>query len=174
MERLCFFIIGLFILLGVDITLGQTAVIGRKVHQVSIRDSHDNPVPLPGFGEKNLLIFYPDPDHGSQNQKFTDYLEKHPINSENILSYGIVNLKDAPLIPNAIVRSVIRNKVKKTGAAIYTDPDHLLRDAWELGDVNDLFTIIFVTQQGKIAFLHKGEMSDNDIKEFYRVIDKYR
>ena len=152
----------------------QTATVGSKVKQIAIRDSNDQSIPLPGFGEKHLLIFYPDPDHASQNKSFTDYLEEHPINSDNIMAYGIVNLKDAPMMPNSIVRAIIRNKVKKTGANIYTDPEHLLRDGWGLGDVNNLFTILFVTKEGEIAFLHKGEMSKKDIEEFFRVINQYK
>lgn len=152
----------------------QTAKIGAKVGPVEIRDSNNNPVPLPHFGEKHLLVFYPDPDKASQNQKFTDHLEENHIVSDNIFSFGVVNLKDAPMLPNGIVRSMIRKKEKKNDTVIYTDPDHLLRDAWGLGDVNNLFTIIFVTRDGVIEFLKKGEMTEKDIEEFYRVIDKYK
>lgn len=152
----------------------QTAHVGSKVCQAEVRDSNNEPVKLPCFGEKHILIFYPDPDKSSQNNEFTDYLEEHQINSDNIYSFGVVNLKDAPLFPNGLVRAIIRSKEKKTGATIYTDPDHLLRDAWGLGDVNNLFTIIFVTRDGEIAFLKKGEMSKGDIDEFFAVIDKYR
>lgn len=145
-----------------------------KVPQVQIRDSNNKPVNIPKLGEKHLLVFYPDPDHASQNQEFTDYLEEHQINSNNIYAFGVVNLKDAPLIPNGIIRMVIHNKVKKTGAAIFTDPESKLRDGWKLGDVNDKFTIIFVTKEREIAFLKKGKMSQADIDEFNGVIEKYR
>lgn len=146
----------------------------KKVGSVTIRTADDTPVALPKLGEKTLLIFYVDPDHAGQNQKFTDYLEEHEINSPNIHSFGIVNLKDAPLLPNGIVRAMIRKKIQKTGATMYTDPDHLLRDAWNLGDVNDKFTILIVNPQQEIAFIKKGAMSAEDIKEFNKVIDRYR
>lgn len=162
------------IAIGASYAQQQTARVGTKVRQVEVRDSNNDPVPLPFFGQKHLLIFYPDPDRASQNQEFTDYLEENQINSNNIYSFGIVNLKDAPMMPNSIVRSVIRKKERKTGATIYTDPDYLLRDAWGLGDVNNLFTIIFVTKQGEIAFLKKGEMSKDDIDKFFEVIDRYK
>lgn len=68
----------------------------------------------------------------------------------------MVNLKDAPLLPNAIVRAMIRKKVKQTGAAIYTDPDYMLRDGVESGDVNDMFVLIFVNKDKEIEFLSKG------------------
>ena len=152
----------------------QTAAVGKKVRQVEVRDSNDRSVKLPYFGKKHILIFYPDPDHAGQNSHFTDYLEEHQIDSDNIYAFGVANMKDAPLLPNAVIRTAIRSKERKTGATIYTDPAYLLRDAWGLGDVNNLFTIIFVTKDCEIAFLKKGKMTDSDIKEFYRVIEQYR
>lgn len=145
-----------------------------KVGPVEIRDAENNPVMLPDLEKKHLLIFYVDPDHPSQNEAFREELEKKQINSPNIHSMGIINLKDAPMLPNAIVRAMIRKKAKQTGSVIYTDPDHLLRDAWKLGDVNDKFTLIFVTKDREIAYLRKGELTPADIEEFYRVIEKYR
>lgn len=146
----------------------------KKVSQVTIRDSYNEPMKIPKLGEKHLLIFYPDPDHGTQNSHFTDYLEEHQINSTNIYSFGVINLKDAPLYPNSLVRSIVRKKCKKTGADIFFDVDHSLRDGWGLGDVNDKFTIIFVTKDREIVFLKRGYMTESDIKKFNAVIDKYR
>ena len=65
------------------------------------------------WGKKHLLIFYVDPDHANQNTAFTDHLEKNHILSDNIHSFGIVNLKDAPMLPNSIVRAMVRKKINK-------------------------------------------------------------
>ncbi|MCD8072984.1 MAG: YtfJ family protein [Alistipes sp.] len=140
---------------------------------VTIRDSNDNPVPLPYFGEKHLLIFYVDPDHGNQNKEFTDYLEDNHIISENMYCFGIINLKDAPLLPNGVVRAAARKKEKKNDVIIYTDPDHLLRDAWQLGDVNNLFTIILISRDRELVWMKKGKLSKADQKEFFEVVGKY-
>lgn len=152
----------------------QTAKVGSKVTHVEVRNSKNEPAKIPYLGEKHVLIFYPDPDHGNQNKKFTDYLEENNIVSDNIFSQGIVNLKDAPMYPNGLVRSVIRKKEKKHNIEILTDPDHLLRDAWGLGDVNNLFTIIFVTSDMEIVYLKKGELSKEDQDEFFEIIEKYK
>ncbi len=144
------------------------------VKPVNIRDASDNPIPIPQLGKKHLLIFYVDPDHANQNTEFTNHLEQNHILSDKIHSFGIVNLKDAPMLPNSIVRAMVRKKIKQTGADIYTDPDHLLRDGWNLGDVNNQFTLIFVTKDLEIKFLSKGELTQEQIKEFYRVIDEYK
>ena len=149
-------------------------LIGSHVKPINIRDASDNSIPIPKLGEKHLLIFYVDPDHANQNAEFIDHLEKNHILSDNIHSFGIVNLKDAPILPNGIVRSMVRKKINQTGADIYTDPDHLLRDGWNLGDVNNQFTLIFVTKDLEIKFLSKGELTQEQIEEFYRVIDEYK
>lgn len=147
---------------------------GPTVKPVQIRDASNNPIAIPQLGKKHLLIFYVDPDHANQNKEFIDNLEKNHILSDQIHSFGIVNLKDAPMLPNSIVRSMVRKKVNQTGADIYTDPEHLLRDGWNLGEVNNLFTIIFITKDLEIKFLSKGELTPDQIQEFYRVIDEYK
>ena len=146
----------------------------KKVSAIKIYDANNEQAEMPQFGKKNLLIFYVDPDHANQNKEFRENLEKNQINSDEIYGFGIVNLKDAPLLPNSIVRAMVRKKVKQTGAAIYTDPDNLVSKAWGLGDCNDKFVLMFVTKEGRIEFLSKGEMTPQQIDEFWRVIDKYR
>ena len=173
MKRLNYLIF-MFMMVSPAFLTAQTATVGSKVGPVKICDPSNEPVELPYLGKKNLLIFYVDPDKANQNKEFRENLEKNQIESDNIYSFGVVNLKDAPLLPNAIVRAMIRKKVKQTGAAIYTDPDYMLRDGWNLGDVNDMFVLIFVNKDKEIEFLSKGELSQNQIDEFYRVINKYK
>ncbi len=158
--------------LSTNFVHAQTVKLGDKLKNVQIRDANDKPINLPGYGKHPLLIFYPDPDHSSC--KFTDYLEEHPIGGNKLMAYGIVNLKDAPLMPNSVIRAVIRSKIKKTGAAIYTDPNHLLRNAWNLGDCNNKFVFIIIDTDGTLLYLHKGEPSEADIKRFYQVVNKIK
>lgn len=152
----------------------NSANVGKKVGPVEIRDASDKPMMLPKLGEKNLLIFYTDPDHAGQNTEFREYLEKHQINSSNIFAFGVVNLKDAPLVPNSVARSMIRKKAEETKSNIYTDPDHLLRDAWNLGDCNNKFMIIFVNKNKVIEFCRWGDFNEADKKAFWEVINKYK
>ena len=146
----------------------------KKLPPVTIRDASNEPIELPYLGEKVLMIFYVDPDHANQNKEFRENLEKNQIDSENIYGFGVVNLKDAPMLPNAIVRAMVRKNSNRTGAAIYTDPGYLLRDAWDLGDCNDKFVLMIVNKERELEFISKGEMNQQQIDEFYRVIDKYK
>ncbi|WP_297448874.1 YtfJ family protein [uncultured Alistipes sp.] len=166
--------IALAVVLACSSAKGYAQSEKKKVSAVKIYDADNRLAEMPQFGKKHLLIFYVDPDHANQNKEFREDLEKNQINSDDIYGFGIVNLKDAPLLPNSIVRAMVRKKVKQTGAAIYTDPDNLLSKAWGLGDCNDKFVLLFVTKEGRIEFMSKGEMTQPQIDEFWRVIDKYR
>jgi len=160
----------LFLLLLCSICHAQ---VGTEVKQVLIRDAHNKPMNIPFLGEKNLLIFYPDPDHASQNKTICDYLKKNNIKSENIFAFGVVNLNDAPFLPNAIVRFMVRREVKETGANIYTDIDNSLSKGWNLGNVNNKFCLLFIDTNSKILFFKAGELSEAEIKELLAIIAKY-
>ena len=85
-------------------------------------------------------------------------LEK--IHRQSIHGFGIVNLKDAPMLPNSIVRAMIRKKVKQTGAAIYTDPDRILSKAWDLGDCNGVSSCCcWLPRTAVVQFMKRGEMA---------------
>lgn len=126
------------------------------------------------MGKAPLLLFYVDPDHAGPEQRFIANLEEHQIGGDKIQAYGIVNLKDAPLLPNGVVRSMMRSKQKKTGAAMYTDVDCSLRDAWGMGDVNNLFVIIFVNKDRKVEFFRYGDFTEKDKADFWKVVNKYK
>ena len=78
------------------------------------------------------------------------------------------------MLPNSVVRSMMRAKQKKTGAAMYTDVDNSLRDAWGMGDVNNQFVIIFVTKDRKVEFFRYGDFTEKDKADFWRVVNKYK
>ena len=153
---------------------GPNNIEGKTVPHVKIRDLQNLPIDLPFLGKAPLLLFYVDPDHAGQNSDFIAYLEEHQIGGDKIQAYGIVNLKDAPLLPNGVVRSMMRSKQKKTGAAMYTDVDCSLRDAWGMGDVNNLFVIIFVNKDRKVEFFRYGDFTEKDKADFWKVVNKYK
>ncbi len=153
---------------------GPNNIEGTTVSDVKIRDLQNQPIDLPYFREAPLLLFYVDPDHSGQNKDFIAYLEEHPIGGDQIQAYGIVNLADAPMLPNAVVRKMMRSKQEKTGAEMYTDVDHSLRDAWDMGDVNNLFVIIFVNKDCRVEFFRYGEFTEEDKEDFWNVVNKYK
>ena len=153
----------------------EEAALPRKVSNVEVLDLEGKPVTLPYWGEKNLMIFYVDPDHHKQNEDFTVELEKnHRAESDKIHGFGVMNLKDAPMVPNSMARSMARKRTATNGATVLADQTHALSTAWNLGDCNSKFVLMFVTKEGELVFLRKGVLSDADKEAFYEVLENYK
>ena len=147
----------------------------HKVQNVELLDLDGKPAKLPHFGEKNLMIFYVDPDRHKQNEEFTYELERnHRASGDNIYGFGIMNLKDAPMIPNGMARSMAKKRTEKNGATVLADENRTLSTAWGLGDCNNQFVLILVSKEGEIVFLRKGVLSEADKQVFYKTVEKYR
>ncbi|WP_064976342.1 hypothetical protein [Alistipes provencensis] len=147
----------------------------RKVQNVEVLDLDGKPAKLPHFGEKNLMIFYVDPDRHKQNEDFTIELEEnHRASGENIYGFGVMNLKDAPMVPNGMARSMAKKRTAKNGATVLADQDRILSTAWKLGDCNNQFVLMIVSKEGELVFLRKGILSDDDKEAFYQTVEKYK
>ncbi|MEG0789600.1 MAG: hypothetical protein RSB23_04775 [Alistipes sp.] len=153
----------------------QAQNLPRKVTNVQVLNLDGQAVKLPHFGEKNLMIFYVDPDHHKQNNDFTVEIEEnHRAQGDNIYGFGVMNLKDAPLVPNAVARSMAKKRTATNGALVLADQTRALSTAWNLGDCNNKFVLMLVSKQGELVFMKKGILSPSDIAEFYKVIEKYK
>ncbi len=156
-------------------TAARAQELPRPVSNVEVLDLEGNKTKLPYFGEKNLMIFYVDPDRHKQNHEFTVELEEnHRAEGDNLVGFGVMNLKDAPMIPNGMARSMARKRTAKNGATVLADQDRILSTAWGLGDCNNQFVLMLVSKEGELVFLRKGILSEEDIEEFYRVIEQYK
>lgn len=169
-------IIMLAMLLGASLAYAQELQLPHKVDNVELEDLYGEKVTLPMWGEKNLLIFYIDPDKHKQNYQFTvDLEENHAASGDNIYGFGIVNLKDSWYpVPNSTIRSMARKRTEKNGATVLADQERTLSTAWGLGDCNNKFVLMFVNKEGELVFLRKGELSEADKQAFYKVLDQYR
>ena len=147
----------------------------RKVNNVEVLDLDGNPAKLPHWGEKNLMIFYVDPDRHKQNEAFTTDMEKnHRAEGDNLVGFGVMNLMDAPLIPNNMARMMARKRTESNGAIVLADESRTLSTAWGLGDCNNKFVLLLVSKEGELVFMRKGELSQADINEFYKVLENYK
>lgn len=148
----------------------------RKVRNVEMQDLNGKKARLPWWGEKNLIIFYVDPDKAKQNHEFTVYLEENKrLAGPNIEGFGIINLKDSWYpVPDSMVRQIAEARTAKNGATIVCDPDHWLSSAWRLGDCNDHFVLMLVNKAGELVYIHKGELSKADQEEFLKIADTLR
>lgn len=147
----------------------------RKVRNVEVQNLDAQKARMPWWGEKNLLIFYVDPDKAKQNHEFISFIENTKrLYGPNIEGFGIVNLKDFSIPTPGLVRQIADARTAKNGATILCDPDHWLSSAWRLGDCNDCFCIMLVTKAGELVYVHKGEMDEAEQKRFLEIADTLR
>lgn len=173
-KNLLVLVVALFI--GVAVK-AQEPSLPRKVENLTIMDINGKPSQLPQFGEKNLLIFYVDPDSylkGGANKKLSDELEENGrAMGTAIRGFGIMNFPDTKL-PKNFVRSMARKRAAKNGATILDDDQELLKKGWNLGDCDGKFVIMIVSKDGELVYCAKDDLDEAGIANFYKVVDKYR
>lgn len=155
----------------------QEVSVPRKVENLTINDISGKPTTLPKFGEKNLLIFYVDPDSylkGGSNKKLSDELEDNKrAQGPAIFGFGVMNFVDTKL-PKGMVRNMARKRSEKNGATILDDDKQLLKQKWGLGDCDGKFVIMIVSKDGELVYCAKNDLDEAGIENFYKVVDKYR
>lgn len=164
-------------LLAVVTVKAQETALPRKVENLTIMDINGTPTQLPQYGEKNLLIFYVDPDSylkGGANKKLSDELEENGRAAGGaIRGFGVMNFVDTKL-PKNLCRSMARKRAAKNGATILDDDQQLLKKEWGLGDCNDKFVIMIVSKEGELVYCAKEDLDEAGIQNFYEVVNKYR
>ncbi len=152
----------------------QGPLLPVKVPNVELTDLDKNPSMFPDYGKKHMMIFYVDPDAHKQNKKFTEELEENNKEvSPNIQGYAVLNLKDT-VFPNGIVRSIADKRTKGKPSINLADPNRALREAWNLGDCNNKFCLLFVTKDCELVYFRAGEFTEEDIADFYTVFNSYK
>lgn len=133
--------------------------VGDLVHPVQVRDANDKAAWLPDLGRKVLVIFYTDPDEKEQNEPFREQLKAAKLDRRYFRGLGIVNLKDT-WKPNFAVRAVVRKKIKKFKSVILTDPSHIVKHRWELGDCNGKDVVLIIGADKRLRYI-KGNGAMN-------------
>ncbi len=147
----------------------------HKVENVTILDLKGKPAQIPYWGEKNLMLFYVDPDRANQNQELTDELERSKrAEGKNLIGLGIINLKDAPFIPNQLARAMAYKRTEKNKAIVLSDENNILSSEWELGDCNNKFVSMIINRDGELVYIKKGEFTLEEWEEFLVVIDNHK
>ena len=174
MTKIFLLLVAIFVVSAVEAQVLETP---RKVENLTINDINGNPTTLPEFGQKNLLIFYVDPDSylkGGANKKLSDELEENGrAAGAAIRGFGVMNFPDTGL-PKNMVRNMARKRAAKNGATILDDDQQLLKKAWGLGDCNNKFVLMVVSKEGELVYCAKDDLDEAGIEAFYQFIDKYR
>lgn len=174
MKKIFLLLVAIFVVSAVEAQVLETP---RKVENLTINDINGNPTTLPEFGQKNLLIFYVDPDSylkGGANKKLSDELEENGrAAGAAIRGFGVMNFPDTGL-PKNMVRNMARKRAAKNGATILDDDQQLLKKEWGLGDCNNKFVLMVVSKEGELVYCAKDDLDEAGIEAFYQLIDKYR
>ena len=66
-----------------------------------------------------------------------------------------------------------RKRTEKNGALVLADEERTLSTTWKIGDCNNQFVLLFISKEGKLVFVRKGELSEADKKAFYTILEQY-
>ncbi len=148
---------------------------GRVVSNIEVLDLDNTPTKLPFWGEKSLLIFYVDPDRAGQNDDFIRELRDKPeLKSDNVFGFSIINLKDAPMIPNGLANRMARKRSESQETPFFTDDRSIVATKWNLGDCDNFSTIILIDTKGEILFVSKGKITEKNKIRFYQIYNEIK
>lgn len=144
----------------------------RKVRNISLENQNNQRVYIPYWGEKNLLIFYIDPEAATQNNELLNYISSSEcITSPNIKGLGIVNLKDA-VYPNWMVRKIANAHNTNSDTTILYDTNNYISEAWFLGNCNNKFVTILINKSGELIYYYKGAMPKSEQRRFIAIAQR--
>lgn len=140
----------------------SAATVGQAVPAVTIRDANDQPASIPDFGSKVLAIFISDPDKADLNDEFADTLKAANLDKSVYRGVGVAELADT-ILPNSMIRAIVRGKIEKYNATILTDVDHTLPTRWGLGDTNGTGVVVILNKAGVVQYVKTGKMSSAEV-----------
>ena len=146
-----------------------------RVDDVTLTDLDKNPAGLADLGVRHMMIFYVDPDAHRQNREFQAEIEaRHDeLKSPDIQAYAIINPKDT-ILPNALVRSIAERRTRGQPSVNLADDNRWLSTAWDLGDCNGKFCLLFVTRERELVYFRAGVFTEQDKADFYDTVAKYQ
>jgi predicted transcriptional regulator len=152
-------------------TIGAHAAgVGQKLENVTLKDAEKKDTTLPGFGEKVISVTYADMQTADDNDPVADAIKANKYDEVKYKGFGVANLKDS-WAPNAIIRVVIKKKMKKYDTVILTDEDHFIPKAWGLGDCNDVSVFMVIGKDQQVKFIKKGKVAGKEIDQVIRIIE---
>ncbi len=119
---------------------------------------------------KVYTLFYVDPDERELNTPLADALKARKFDRKKVNSVAIINLA-ATWLPNVILEAKLKEKQKKFPHTIYVkDKNKVLVNEWKLEDDNS--DILIFDQKGRLIYKKFGKVSDSEIIEVIKLIEK--
>jgi predicted transcriptional regulator len=129
----------------------------------------------PQYKGKVVVVFYGDPGSKDLNNELQNALkaarEAGQIDKKNYEGLGVVNVKDS-IVPNFVLRSIIKSKQEETKAVILIDPDYTVLNLWGL--TKKTSNIIMLDKQRVCRYIFKGKVPAADIAKVIALIQEYQ
>jgi predicted transcriptional regulator len=114
---------GVSVAMAAELKLGDTAAGFKLKDPKGVEYSLDSPQ----YKGKVVVVFYADPGSKDLNNDLQNALkaarESGKIDKTFYEGLGVVNVKDS-ILPNFVLRSIIKSKQEETKAVILIDPDY--------------------------------------------------
>ena len=115
------------------------------------------------------VLFYVDPDEKDLNEHVSTALKEKAFNRENYASVAIINMA-ATWLPNFAIASSLEAKQEKYPDTLYVkDLDSVLVKQWDLKDNSS--NIVLFDKDGKVLFIKKGKLSNEETLELLSLIE---
>lgn len=123
-------------------------------------------------GRRVVVLFYEDRPHVELNDAFKGEIRRFVVDNqltERVVTYGVANLADAGMVPEALVRSMIAPLVDRWGSDILLDWEGVMRRP-PFGFRTHAANTAIVDRAGRIAWRHVGRIEDPQRRDFYRTL----
>lgn len=129
----------------------------------------------PLYKGKVVVIFYADPGSKDLNNDLQNAIirarESGKIDKKNYEGLGVVNLRDS-IVPNWMLKSIIKSKQEETKAVILMDPDYALLNLWGLNKKTS--NVILLDKKRICRYLNKGKVPPADVSRVVGLVQEYQ
>lgn len=149
--------------------------VGDPAPDFALKDSTGKAYSLghPDFKGKVMSIFYVDPDEKDLNAHVEDALLKDTglDRGNRYKGLGITNLK-ATVMPNFLIKRVIKSKQEKTGAVILLDYDSTILNQWGLQD--NTSSLVILDKDRICRYVFNGKLPPSEVEKVLSIIKEYQ
>jgi len=154
-----------------DLKVGDSAAGFNFKDPLGKEYSLDSPL----YKGKVVVIFYADPGSKDLNNDLQNAIirarESGKIDKKNYEGLGVVNLRDS-IVPNWMLKSIIKSKQEETKAVILMDPDYALLNLWGLNKKTS--NVILLDKKRICRYLNKGKVPPADVSRVVGLIQEYQ
>ena len=166
----------LFILVFAAAPAGAAELkVGDKAPDFTLKDStgKDYTMETPPYKGKVISVFYVDPDEKDLNLHVEDALLTDPglEREKTYKGLGIADLKST-ILPNFIIKAIVKGKQKKTGAIVLLDYDWKVLSLW--GMAKDSSTVVVLDKERICRYIYRGKIPAEDVPKIIQIIKDYQ